>query len=1205
MPVERLGFVDRLTRDRDAGKRDDEKLGKLAPVKKDLQRVDPALFKGTRVPEKLLDIHGAHFERALPHLLDLGKVSEKLEPWQANQFNRTLEQFYGTVAKQLDHAPEPMRPGLTRESVAAMREMVTRLDAHGQGVVVPAMGAVVNILDAGVRLSNGGALKVKPEEHAPALRDAFKDVTALAQNLHGREGVGSALNAYWYLTEQLEMGNRALTPGKRKEVRGAVSQFLAETAPRRGFDQALMAHLMELAQKSLAETPQGYRPALQKAAKAYFDEQAPLRNQTLVQLGMIPPTVPAGTRAHEYLSGINAGLKKIVEANRGGPASLFQAVEAFQAQAVQKLTEADGAFNPARWSIWKSMDTLLAKAAKSPSGEDMVRFLSTQLPVLVDTPAAHAALARAAAADSLTETAKELIKSLAETLPPHLRSAELRKALPRLATLDGNDAFRVALTAWPHLANGQVSDGLIEGLVEHVKTQRGAVTNGELAQFAESFVAAFPYLRGHFPNVQEAATATARIVKAAPGWQPHEFQQAIGGMGQLLNWVDNIAPEQKGAFLMPDAAGRPGLLQLTDPHAQFRNANPWVYANNMAQLIHNSEVLEPEEKGELLRQAMSLAMALGHLDGEIHQPWQRIWADWSAILTGQKKPLSDGTLAPAEFLKAYPQLPAELAFTAGAYLNPDQLRWVVDRISATRNKDSVRSLRDFIFACVSANQTVMVDVMRNSKSTARAVSAAIARLGYDFRNPDAERGTPWVAIAAGLAVGGDPITELNKEKAAAGMQDFKFEDLAKAGAKLDPAGLAQLNKASVEIASILEYIGNAGAHGGDQNQFDFEGLRAPFVQAIKDIATGDWPRRKYENNVGKRMLSIMTPKQQRVWRQERITPFEGEAPPPAEGFAEPMALARGLRKSLPIEVPLGGPGLPRLKYDQASLDALKRLRDETLHQLHGVEKGSAEQRELGERMGHIQRNLAVLELQQALGKAERDADPKDLLKRLKPLLRNAHSALKRGGSERGSTLAMEEILNATRGLMDTPRQGRYAADEDGIVPLLQSNVSGCLNAMQGFRRWGLVGALTDANIRMLRVYNGERMVYRGFLKFFPVDLPDYKGPALWLDTPVADGGGTPEDLNLMLRHAIAKAKEMGVPFLSGLPQAAQIGQEMGLATLGYTNVTFHVAEGNTQAQHSDYLFGGIGTIHANRGKEPEWTFDHQVSAIVFPTAEGE
>jgi hypothetical protein len=259
--------------------------------------------------------------------------------------------------------------------------------------------------------------------------------------------------------------------------------------------------------------------------------------------------------------------------------------------------------------------------------------------------------------------------------------------------------------------------------------------------------------------------------------------------------------------------------------------------------------------------------------------------------------------------------------------------------------------------------------------------------------------------------------------------------------------------------------------------------------------------------------------------------------------------------------------------------------------------------------------LSLLELQQALeatiGAGE--THPAAIMLRVRPALLSAAGVLAKRGGE-GFRDTVDQILFATQDLKATPRQGRHAIDEDSFVALATSHTSGCLsphwsNGDPG-RQWGLAGAIADANVRMLRVMEGDQQRYRGFIKFFPVTFRGYEGPMMWLDPPKNDGGGTPEDEALWYRAALNKAQAMGIPVAIGKNaldpngynpnRLAEAGAALGLTVREGETVRVYADEGNSGVMHSDNLMNGFGNIRGNRGENPTWNFDAATHCVVMP-----
>jgi len=466
----------------------------------------------------------------------------------------------------------------------------------------------------------------------------------------------------------------------------------------------------------------------------------------------------------------------------------------------------------------------------------------------------------------------------------------------------------------------------------------------------------------------------------------------------------------------------------------------------------------------------------------------------------------------------------------------------------------------------------MLDVVRTSTSTPKVLSATMTSIGLRFRAGEA---IEWKEIAAGLKAGGDPVADLAKKKGAAALKALgPVAAVGNAGQE----GIKDLQKAAQEIASITQYV----------QRGEFE---APFTEALKQAAAGNWPEARYTSPVGKRQMAILTPAQQAVWRTRMVTPADGEILE-TEVLREATPLVAGLAKALPKDLRLGGVQGVELKWDAATAKALIDLRDRTLDKMHKAEKGSDVHRRLGTQMGILSRNLAVIDLKLALSKPT----AADELPKLRPVLRNAIGPLRAFGAD-ASVEAAYELLNTADlrarakapAMAVIPAKGKVAVDEDGLAALITSHIEGtCLNPINGFNRYGLVVGLTNANYRMLRVLNNGKQLTRSFVEFFQVDIPGhYKGPAVWVDFMNNGGGGTQQDYALAWRHILGKAIKMGVPLLGQHPpdQGQWLGPLAKLVdVLPQQQVTFHVQQGTTQKTHVDNLMYGFqipaaGLVH--------------------------
>lgn len=1171
------------------------------------------------VPEKLLDEHGRHLDGALADLTGLIALGDRMEPWRRKQLERALAQVFKVLHLQLTRAAEGDRADLASRTLGALRGLAEAVGAPD--LVMPALYAAAGLIDSGVRLEAQKRLRSTPAEAARAPGEAKDAVLGLLGALQGRTGLASALNVYANLVEQVERATPELTARKRPVLWAATASLLSGSTPRRGFDQAAAAELAELTQRAIAAGASG-QEALEVAARELEAKVAPRREQALGQIRAQGDQLAVGTPGRQCIDHLTAALGRVLLEHPLGPEQLFEAAEALQARAVEQLR------NPRAEVLqgWGCAAAILASAAKTNAPIELCAYFAQLLPQAAGRPAVAQALQRAVDSRDLTVTARELVwAQLAVRGWQPAGVPGLPAAVEDLAGLEPGLALQAVVVLAPHAGSCAYAPALARALADLARRGGGDDLPRTMAGFAARFSGLSNRLAAWLGHGDKVAPLSARIARAtAQDNLPQAFADQVG---KVLRAIQTSLPRADlEALATRDAAGRPGVAELLDPSIRRRHP-PAQFVEALLNPMRAALQHDPARQNDVARLALELSARLGNLDGEWQLPFQgRIVPDWAqalqnpARLTYSARPAA-GTAIRAQqagtveaFLAAHPELPLELAFTAGLHLDREQLAWVIERAGSATGRDTVRSLRDFVFACVDANRKDLIDIARTSPSPAKAISGTIAEIGREYR-ADRLAQLPWDELAAGLREGRDPLALLEKRRVEAGLAGLNLAELG--GPNPDPAGMDTIARCAPAITSCLQYYEQQKAlYPRTDAQIDYAPIIPAFMAVLRSVADGTWPRVKYENEVGRRLLSILTPEQEQLWRSEVVTSLGGAGDAGNDGGRDALVLLRGLMRAIPREVVLSK-ALAPIGFDAASKDKLTRQRGELLAELHDVEKGSPRHRELGDRLGLVGRNLAVIELQLALGARlagpagpeQVDGQPplpvgqnaRALLTDLRPLLQDAARALRALGAP-GSAAAATEALFAAEAGRTAPRQGRYAVDEDSLESLIMSHTQAsgsCLNYQTGFRRWGLAGSAADANIRMLRSYDGEKFGYRAFLKLFPVELQGYAGPGLWIDAPMREGGGQPEDLQLLYRTAIRKASAMGVPLMGTDQNLAKEGQAAGLATR-QEQVTFSIDEGNTGAQHSDSLFGGAGNVRKSRGANPHWVIQKNVQIVLPP-----
>src|SRR5262249_38212412 len=111
-------------------------------------------------------------------------------------------------------------------------------------------------------------------------------------------------------------------------------------------------------------------------------------------------------------------------------------------------------------------------------------------------------------------------------------------------------------------------------------------------------------------------------------------------------------------------------------------------------------------------------------------------------------------------------------------------------------------------------------------------------------------------------------------------------------------------------------------------------------------------------------------------------------------------------------------------------------------------------------------------------------------------------------------------------------------------------------------------------------------------------MPGYKGPVLWINMASANGGGTEEHRQLLLRHALEKAKAMGLPVVTSQNDFGQAARVVK-AKIEHKSVRLEIDGGNTDVLFTDHPLQR--NVAAKRGNQPVWVAEQQLT-VVTPTA---
>jgi hypothetical protein len=1177
-------------------------------------RNDVALLESALVPKKITAAYGEYLIPSLGDIAALVEKSRRLEPHFAAQYSRAIGGFYGTLGKLLAATPATSRAEVAASCIRGMKELVATMK-RGEHLV-PALFAMIGQLDSGARLLAQDRLSATPAELGKLASDAVDRVRAFNTYLDGCEGIGAALSVLPNILEQMDRSAPKLKLAERTKLLDEAMTFFVDTSPRAGLNQTIAGNIRDSLARALVATPGDPLKALAAAKKELRAAQTESRDRVYKTFDdSIPEDWQRGTPRFEAFWSLRVAMFDILKANPVGPEQLYEHLETIYKQAVA-----------AREAPMYELDVqavahIMARVGNTPLATPMCEFFANASNLFAEHPAKSERLLAAAGERDLGELAKSLMVARAYFYDSgSIRKLQgLNSSIELLDLLDPVTAMKTVFATSSNFYNARSVSDLLETVAEAAQNLEVDQPLDFLTKLGARFNT-FDEDVGDWPPGLHIANATqlARAVALALPKEPNDWSHRR----DLSAFLQEVAGKLPGypleELIQGDLVDRPGLLKLADPDQKFKRS-PREALGDLLSVVWKKSGGKHAPVREPARVAMAIAEKVGHMDGDPAIPLARIKKDFEAAISGKNARPSAGATGSMvsvrasqvanfeAFLKANPELPIELAPTAAIHLSSGQLAWVKERLaSALKSRDSMRTLRDFVFACVDAGRLDLIDVMRSPGVPAKAISHSVIHIAGAYRLAGAEH-VPFELVAATLARREDPVAILDRAKQQAAVASLKMPELD--GAKVTDAGLQTLMDNAGPVGGLLSHFGPdyhgelSVARGFRDNDLDYQAIRAPFVAALVDVAEGTWPKVKYESEIGRRMLRELSEDQIAIWRSQTVTAAQNAGTPEEiERQAQALALLRGLEKVIPEHVSLGG----ELAFDETSLGSLRKERDELLTQLRGAEKGSREHRSFSGQIGPLNDRIAVIELQLALTEkfSAEAIDPAQLLVELRPLLGRASQAASKLGP-RVITNALAEVIDASSSIKMDSRDGKHAIDEDSLNALIGSHKSGCLNPTDdhyGFRRFGLAQALVDANTKMLRVYDDSgKMVYRGFLRILRAESDEYTGPMLWIENPHNDGGGGDAEARLLFKNAVNKAIAMGIPVMSsyGSSWLGQVASEMNLRQNSSFSAKVCVEAGNTAVLHSDALSNGTGRIDKNAGPDGYWRIN-QYAAIVYP-----
>lgn len=1070
---------------------------------------------------KLVDLHWPHLGEAVAFAAKIAGAQNELYGNAARVFGRAWESAQKIVALQLSAVPEAERTEVATRTFAALARLVDEVDG---GALASALASAAGLVDLALRMKARGTLALGAADLARAGEDAVDAVLSFLARVADRRGRSSLLNVLPRFVEQLELAEGKIDAERSRAIVAKVAAALAGGTPKAGTDFAELSVIAALLSKHAKA--RGKADVILDAA---FAEHAASRKQAI-------DIVRAGLGA----SPLDAAAGSLLDANPTAPDGLLaiveQLVSAARPYAGQPILDHAGA--------------VLARFAGGPAGETVARLLAVHL-------------ARAAAGAGPAGRAESDGAAIASLVRACLAGAGLdvnayEPVLAELEALPAARAARVASVMVDAIAQGRGTPELLAASIDRARSVQGDDPLAALEHHAASYARLEQELARH-PILGRDPKLTAAMIGATT-------IDALPRLASALATVAQHLPEARLERLIAGDERTPGLAALAE--ATDRPADP---LSLFAMFLGDAGGAGERDPDAIARAAIRLALAVSgirnaeavHLP-KIREDWRSAVADPGA-LTYAAKGNAAGVRAPRSlqgFLDAHPSLPMDLAFTAGRLSEP-RLAWVIGRLE-TKSLDTVRFLRDAIFALAALGRLDVLDAIIASKSPPKAIAAVIADLASRFTR-NALAGAPLDEIVQSLAAGGDPIASIREREVKAAFQGTDLYALAEGN--VTEQGLAEIVAIAPNVADLIVQYSPGFQVWDYDKDIDMTKLLAPFLAALKDTLQGTWPRRKYEDEVNVRQLAMLTPEQRVLWRRNMVTPEQDLAVAPQPIDPTVVPLSRGLAKAVEQEVRLAHPDIPDLRWDAASKQRLAAMRDEQLAILRKVPKGTDEHRAASRAIGPVLDRLRVIELKLVLDGLANEHDPAAIARAIEPVVKQAVGSLRKLGG-RGSAEVAAKIV-ASLPIVAVPdahaRAGAYAIDEDSLTAMIDSHKSGCLSFGDKRRRWGMCGSLTDANTKMLHTFRDGVQKYRTFLRLLPVSLPGYQGPALYIESPVGDTGGNQADRALLVKGLFAKGRAMGVPVIG-----ADVQPPPGWTAQNF-QVTLTFDWGHTGVYHSDRL----------------------------------
>lgn len=1094
---------------------------------------------GLLVPEKLAKAHAPSLKHAAAELGRLAEVHHHLEGWRQKSFARVLGQFHKTLGAALELAPEASRPALAK---AATKAMVGLVQQVGTGASLsPAVSAAVSLFDTELRLSAQKRLALDPAELGLRFAGAANSAGALANALVGRTGVGTSLNLLPSLVEQLARRRPAITAAELGAEVQATARFLVEVGPRSGLDQVGASRLSRSFAAALAgQGAAEVGPIFAEARRLFLAEYQAGHQDLLRQIADPVPRLEGDVDAKGVLLAARQALTRLVEAHPAASPGLESAVYSFRAALVQSL-QAHGAGQALPQH--QALVALIDVHGRGPLAEAMLRFGENLLPRLhlyADRPAS---LGRAAQAQTPAGTAAALLELMfGEGLDP-----VAKRQLTQLGKREGVAVLELVLALDPAEVGRRGTSAL--ALIKDVDrwAERGGHEDGVrgAASYFSRANALDQALAGRGPWRKDAEQRWALAASLAES-KPHLAEGGAFAAAQLLLVVPRYFKHVDLLSLGPDANERRGLMSATDPTLKWKAPMPEVLGRLLSAL---KQAGVTDKKGAALDQAVAraidFAFVVGRMDGQYKVPFERIAADFQMAYAAPKKlrwaaSAGEGELRAKPnveaFLTAHQVLPRELALTAGLHLSRPQLEWLMAKVSGMTGRDTVRRLRDFIFACVTAGRLDLLDAIRGEGVPPKIVQAVIEAVSFQYREGHLRR-IKFDRMIEGLAKGEDPTKAIEAERLGGALAELKLVG------PIDPQGAAALERCAVAIKNLMEYT----RPGKVVDEIDMGVMKKPFLSVLQSVADGSWPAAKYDVPLAAEVFKGLTPQQIEIWRNPTVVeagggkaparPVEIEAAPGAidPRFKEARVWVKGLAAALE-KIKLKHPKLGALAHDRATEKALQKELSGQIEVLRNGEKGSRRHQAAVKAIRATRDLLGLLSLELALKRAK--GEPRAMMAKLKPYLEDGLDGLRSRHFEPGvnvaaDLLALADLVHVKPAAAPAPgqRAGTYALDEDNLEALLMATTGGCIHHAN-VRRWANINLAANPHEKIARTHEGGQFKYRACLKLVEAKFAGYQGPVIWMNDPNSNAGGTEAHKELMIRAVLTKGRQMKIPVVT-------------------------------------------------------------------------